>query len=262
MKRLVVVGMFCTLSLWGIEWPNYGLDVIGMTNKETTSVVFLKDTRGLVFSVENPDMLPETMVVSLLQLKDMIASWTRIVPESLGFVYTGTGLEVLLVPRVVMYRGQNLSLYLPSGMRFSWKVGLTYDFRMLIGTNLVRIRGAYESEEELLARMNRAVHYPALYMRSDDMDLLLQKLEGVEERTVLLEAENTVLKKLWLAYLNRNIFGQLRPISDAVIDRIVALKKNSPHLDRKDIYKQLRTENLRVSQKEVDLVLLVYFGQY
>ncbi|URA09935.1 hypothetical protein [Thermospira aquatica] len=262
MKRVILGGIFFTVSLWGVEWQNYGLEVMGTTNKENALVVFLKDNKGTTFSVENGEALPETTVVSLLQLKDMMVSWTRIVPDSLSFVYTGTGLEVLLVPKVVRYRGQDLVSYLPAGMRFSWKVGLTYDFRMLIGTNLVRIRGAYESEEELLARMNRAVQYPSLYMRSEDIDLLLQKVESIEERTVFLEAENAALKKLWLAYLNKNIFGQLRPISDAVIDRIVALKKTNPRMDRKEIYNQLRAENLRVSQKEVDLVLLVYFGQY
>ncbi|MFN4216480.1 MAG: hypothetical protein ACK4HQ_03650, partial [Brevinematales bacterium] len=155
----------------------------------------------------------------------------------------------------------NIVSYIPAGMRFSWRMGLFCDFRMIVGTNLVRIRSAYENEEELLSRMHRAVKYPALYMRSEDMDILLQKVEEVEEKQVFLEAENISMKKLWLAYLNRNFFGQLRPIADDKIERVVAIKKHNPHWGRKDIYQALVSEGLPISQKEVDLILLVYFGE-
>lgn len=261
MKKSFFLCMVMFTSLWAIDWQGYNLEVVQQTNKNGIPLVVLKDTRGFVFSVENTPLLLEEQVGVLLRIKDMIAQWSRIVPESVSFIPTENGLEILVLPKVVIYRGENMVSYIPAGMRFSWRMGLVYDFRMIVGTNLVRMRAAYENEEELLSRMHRAVKYPALYMRSDDMDILLQKVEEVEERQLVLEAENTALKKLWLAYLNRNFFGQLRPIADEKIDRVVATKKNNPHWGRKDIYQKLTSEGLRISQKEVDLILLVYFGE-
>ncbi|MCX7882152.1 MAG: hypothetical protein N2314_02895 [Brevinematales bacterium] len=261
MKRIIffIVGIYT--SLWAIDWQAYNLEVVSSTNKNAVPVVVVRDQQGFVFSVENTNLLSEKHIGTLLQVKEVMAKWTRIVPESLSFLLTENGMDILLLPKVVIYRGQDIAPYIPSGMRFFWRVGLVYDFRMIVGTNLVRIRGSYESEEELLARMQRAVMYPTLYMRSEDMDILLQKVESVEERQVILEAENVALKKLWLAYLNRNLFGQLRPIADDKIEKVVSLKKTHPHWGRKDIYHNLLSEGVKISQKEVDLILLVYFGE-
>jgi len=261
MKQVMFLGLLLYASLWAVDWSSYRIERVEQTNATNTESVLLRDERGFLFSVVREENLQPEQVGSLLQIKDMIATWTRIVPESVSFIPTEGGLEILVLPRVVVYKGQNFLPYLPAGMRFSWRMGLVYDFRMMIDTNLVRIRGPYESEDELLARMHRAVMYPLLYMRSEDMDVVLQKLESIEERQVVLEVENAALKKLWLAYLNRNLFGKWRPIADEKIDRVVALKKTSSYLGRKDIYQKLRSEGMDISQKEVDLILRVYFGE-
>jgi len=262
MKAKVMAGMIIAGLVWGMDWSVYEVTVVSKTNRNYRPLVILQDKKGFVFSVEDEDTISEEQVKSLLEIKDYVSRWSRVAVESLVFVPVDTGWDVLLFPRAVMYKGNNLASYLPAGMRFLWRGSLVYDFRMLVATNLLRIRGSYENEEELLSHMNRAVQYPLLYMRSDDMDIVLQKLETVEERSILLQAENEALKKLWLAYLNRNFFGQLRPIKNELIERVVKLKEEYPYWGRRDIYEKVRQEGLKVSQKEVDLILLVYFSQY
>ena len=53
-----------------------------------------------------------------------------------------------------------------------------------------------------------------------------------------------------------------KPIDRSVVQRIVAIKRQNPVFKRKDIVKALEKEKISVSDKEVGVVLGIYYNEF
>jgi hypothetical protein len=90
-------------------------------------------------------------------------------------------IEANVVPSRLSFGGTNFKPYLPSGMQFYIEEYIEYDFRMLVENYVVKMRGQYFNEEQLLDKMQRAVENPIAYIQTTDPEYLFEQITALSE---------------------------------------------------------------------------------
>ncbi|MFQ3619454.1 MAG: hypothetical protein SNJ78_00780 [Spirochaetales bacterium] len=91
-------------------------------------------------------------------------------------------IEIILLPRSFVYKGRDLSTYMPSGMQFTYSDYLEFDFRIVVENLFVRIKGQYFQEPEFAEKISQAVENPYLYIQSQDPEYILRRFQEIELR--------------------------------------------------------------------------------
>ncbi|HOV38207.1 MAG TPA: hypothetical protein PLG79_05745 [Spirochaetales bacterium] len=220
-------------------------------------------------------------------LVSIYRSFQFLMPSSIRILLGEERTEILLVPRSFIYKGQDLSRYMPSGIQFFYSDYLEFDFRIVVDNLFLRIKGQFFSEEEFAEKVTAAVSNPYAYLESQDPEFILKRFHevekrldtlasqtlqgetalraGLEETKALLEELNREFQLLRYALLvlnNRGFFGSIRLPSEEGIAKLIALKEQEPSLNIKEAGERLKSLGIEMTNKEIFLVFSVYFNEF
>ena len=145
-------------------------------------VYLARDQAGREITVLTQGPLSDAHRQALLDLRDRALGLQALRVRSARALVSADAIEVLVVPDAYVVEGQDLTPFLPGGIRFHLDGALSYDFRMLVGHYFLRIAGSFESEEALGRRLLEAVKTPAAFLKADTMAYVSDRFSALDAR--------------------------------------------------------------------------------
>jgi len=246
------------------DWKSSGIELIDTSTTETGTIYSLKDPDGRAFTIgiATDRMIPEEAVKRILELIEFIYDPHFAEVESLHFLISEKAIDIHLIPTSFQCDETNIKPYIPSGMFFSYTDNLLYNFRLSYRGLFLRISGIYTQKSDICKKITAALKDPAAHVKKDDINYIVTKIEELENRGERLEADNKKLKYALATLSNHGLFSGPKPIDKKSIERIVQLKEKNPLMTREEIASILQKEKFKISQKELKLVLNVYYGEF
>jgi hypothetical protein len=224
-------------------------------DKEDKTIA-LKDSAGNLFFVENGTDVTEEEASAILTLKETFFSWQSIKIKEIRFVSESGAVNVLIMPESVLWNSVDITSNLTAGMAFSLEnQSLVYNFRIKKDNYFLRINGAYISEKVLCDKMLEAVQTPQTFVQRRDPDYLLSHIDRMD-------AEMDMIRKAVIAMNNKGIFSNDGPVDDAVIKKVVQMKRADSKATKKQIKDILTKEKINVTDKALELIFNVYFYEF
>jgi hypothetical protein len=146
-------------------------------------------------------------------------------------------------------------------MLFYYQGDLMYDFRMMSGSVFMKIKGLFINEDALLRKIRQAVTDPDAYIRREDPDFFLSKIDQLEGEMELMKTEVFEAKYALVCLMNRGLLGY-RPVSREFVNAVLQYKTDHPNAGLNDIAAAFTTQGLRFSKKELKLVLDVFYNAF
>lgn len=255
-------GLLYAIQLQAFDWSTKGIAVIEKTEADGITELLLKDEMNNRFMLNYAAEPDDSMARNVIQLHNNFRSWKNLKIESIKFVYEQGGLEISIMPKSFVYDGKELSAYMPSGMQFTYSYLLQYNFRINIDRLFVRIAGDFESEDALCRKIMTAIENPKEYIKKREPEYLLTKLEALETKYNRLADEFYKLRAASLMLHNSGFFSGPSPIDKQLIDRVIDMRLKDPSLTRDKISETLEKEKVKASNREIDLILKVYFNDF
>jgi hypothetical protein len=103
---------------------------------------------------------------------------------------------------------------------------------------------------------------PATEKALQQLSAIAGDLAALKAENERLKAELDILRKAVLTLSNLGIFGDVRTVDSAGIQKILALKKEKPELLQDEVADILRKENYKLTSYEIFLVFSVYFNEF
>jgi hypothetical protein len=197
----------------------------------------------------------------LALMAKVVSSWKRIRVQRVRAVAERGTVNAAIAVTSVDAGGADISGTLPSGMQLSVASYVSYDFRMKVGDYFIKIMGPYLSEDALLGLMAAAVADPVKYIREHDEGYLFERYIEVSEHVMELAAAQEDVRYDIATSLNRSAFSAPKPIPVELVEKLKALKAETPSLDRAKALRALKASGIAASAKQVDIVFLVYFEE-
>jgi len=273
-----------------------GMTLVSRDTVAGRTVFSFAAAEGVKFGVETSGDISEEVVRSSLRLLDTLAAWKSLSPGTQNFRVEGETVTLRLVPGKFVSGGKDLKPFVPSGLSFSASgERIEYDFRIKSGAYFLRFSGRLQNESTFLDRFKRAVDQPAAFARDNDPDYLSRRIVELQEALEAAEAKNVVAEtragaletrlaaeESRLSALETRVIdgekadvnarratieahskGFFAPytISNALVDRVRALKTANPAIAVADIMTALGKEGFSASQRQVKAILIVYFGE-
>ena len=221
---------------------------------------------------------------------DLFSRWDYLTVKSLRVDLTGDAAQILVVPAGFVYKGTDLAAYMPSGMQFYYEKFAEYDFRIFVDDMFLRIQGQLYKEEQLCEKLKTAIENPAAYVQSHDPEYVIEQFKQVnakieelnqadkkkeaeisdlkEELAAVTKAYNTLkeafdkTRTAMMYFHNSGFLCGPKVVPQEGIDRVVALKTERPDLTRKEVAELLKSEDVKVTRKAIELVFRVYFNDF
>lgn len=197
----------------------------------------------------------------LALLSKVVSSWKSIRVQRVRAAAERGAVNSVIAVTSVDAGGTEISGALPSGMQLSVGSYLSYDFRMKVGDYFIKVMGPYLSEEALLGLMAAAVSDPVKYIREHDEGYLFERYIEVSEHVKELAAAQEAVRYDIATSLNRSAFSAPKPIPVELVEKLKALKAETPALDRAKALRALKASGIAATAKQVDIVFLVYFEE-
>ncbi len=243
------------------DWTTLGLSVVETGQVDGKVSTTLKDASGHTFVVVEAAPVTDSFAKKIIRYKDEFYGMTSITIDTLTFQVNEDSFDVILLPKTFVVDGKNLLEYLPSGMLFYYQNDMIYDFRMMIGSVFMKINGLWINEDALLRKIRQAASDPEAYIRRADPDYFLSKLDEFEGEMEVLKTEVFEAKYALVCLMNRNLFG-FRPVSREFVNAVLQYKTENPSAGLEEISKAFTEQGMRFSQKELKLVLNVFFNEF
>lgn len=296
MKRILCL-LLLSSYLYSGELEDNNLQKISEVKKgeQIITTIGNGDTRGIV--VRSMGKLTEAQERIIVKTYQTFYNWDEFDIRDAELVFEGNSLSIIFQLNTLVYKEIDIAPFLPSGIQLYYETFFEYDFRMFKDSLFMRLKGQYYSKEEFLEELYKAVSDPILYIQIHDPSYIIRQIDELrttnneqskllfelEERheklltdftslvknyTELLEAYNTTTKEKDLltngviSLANRSFFGSLGEYDRAVVDRVIELKTSNPNLLLKECVTNLKAEGLKVSNKTVEAVYIVYFGEF
>jgi hypothetical protein len=265
MKRLAPFACLILLaaSLFAYDFPSAGFAPSGTQSIDGRTYTKLTDPSGgvLLFASEaEPD---DARMAALKSVAASLRSWKSMQPAQIRAINFANTLQVIVLPASFQSDGVDLAPAVPTGIQFFYNGTTTYDFKVKSGQYIVRVRGLYTGEDDLLAQTLAAFKNPAAFAEAADPVALLKRIAALEARAAGDEARIKTLEKrsereetALMAALNGGT-----PVNPAAIARLSELRRNDPTLSKEKAAAQLGAENLVIKPSELDIAFFVLFGQ-
>ncbi len=257
MKHIAICCLILMASapVFAFDWQTKQITHEASLDKEDNTIA-LKDAAGNLFFVENGADATEEEASAILTLKDTFFSWQSIKIKEIRFVSEAGAINVLIMPESVLWNSADITSNLTAGMVFSSEnQSLIYNFRIKKDNYFLRINGAYISEKVLCDKMLEAVQTPQTFVQRRDPDYLLSHI-------VRMDVEMDLIRKTAIALNNKGIFSSDGPVDDAVIKKVVQLKRANSKATKKEIKDSLTKEKINVTDKALELIFNVYFYEF
>lgn len=275
---ILVLLMLVLPAAWifGVDISDYGFTVVSSFREQGSTVHVVRDQSGNTFEFIGDSVNNRQAQIILRVMRDF-SKLRYLKFESIRIVLAEESIEALLVPASFTYEGVDFTQYLPSGLQFYYKDYLEYDFRMYISKLFVRVREQYLDEASLARNMLEAVNDPIAYIRTHDPDYIIMKFISIDEKIGVLEEEITRLEEQLAAAAaeaeantqqlkmstvqvsSQGMFGKIKEMDAAAVEKVIALKTADPSLTKEDAVAKLKEENLKLTSNQVLIVFTVFF---
>jgi hypothetical protein len=257
MLTIAMVFIPASATIHAINWPD--ANVTDKKEDGSRVMLTLKDGQNHTFKVTyQDDAMSGKLADKIIQYKNEFYSWQQIRLKEVSFVVSADFLEIIIIPLEVMHNQANLASSIPAGITMIYypdKDTLRYDFRIMKDNLLMRIPGDYHTENEMVSKLTYAYDNPLLYLRRGDPESLLQEIEELRNK----------LEKLRQAFIylnNEDWINRYRTIPQETILKIVDLKQQNPKLTEKELWKELKKQKVKITRRELELVLILYFNEF
>lgn len=229
--------------------------------KSESEIVRLADSNGFEFTYKTDLSSPlnDSQIEKLLKLKEQIQSLGFMKIKSMHFRYAERSLDSHVLFDSFVCGTDEYKEKIPAGIFFSLTDSLEYNFRFADDKYFFRISGIFKDEEGICGKIADALGNPLLYLNRSDPTLVVSRVEILDKEIERMSVDNWNLKLSILNLHNRGFFGGSRPINKKSVSRIVSLKKSEPHISDEDLFRRIEKEGLKISRKEFNLVLQVFF---
>jgi len=274
MKKKVLFVMILVLlsftNAMSMDWSSIGFSVVESGEKDTEKFVVLKDSQNNQFRVRYYDDFNEKWGKVVKSLNTDFRNWKSMKVQKLEFFQNNDSLEILVVPSSFKYKGVNFIPSIPGGLVFIYDYSLNYNFRLNKDNYFVRINDRFVNEAFLCERMKEAYDDPVSYLKKREPEFFLQKLNELEDSLLKLKKSHAAileshgkLQDAVMYYENSGFlgFGNTK-IKKDVVKKVIELKKDKPSLKAPEIVKVLEKQKVKASEKEVSLILNVFYGEY
>ncbi len=259
MKRTIIAVCIMMLApgyLAAYDWAKKGYTVESETVDGERATLNLKDAGGKAFTVIGNRAMSDAVAERIIAAKKAFDEWQQIKVQRIAFEENNEVVDITVTPSELTYKGENILESMPAGMWFSYTDALLYNFRITRFNVLVRISGEYKDEAELLEKLLDAYKNPLAYSRKRDPEYLLTRVNDLHD--ALIKLQNAAM-----ALGNKGVFGSaLKPLEEKAVRRVVELRKGNSKISVKEIQQTLDKEKLSLSEKEINLILGVFFNQF
>ncbi|MDH4199306.1 MAG: hypothetical protein OEV66_02910 [Spirochaetia bacterium] len=248
MKKTLIV-LFFSASLNAASWDaDYTVQSSQKEGDVTTDV--LQDKAGVNVTVSYSGDLQENMISYVKKVNADFQSWKSLKLESIKVSFSDGDTQILVIPKSFSYNETNFMDYLPSGILFSYRAELVYNFRIMIGKLFVPIKGIFLDERSFNEKILSAIKDPVTYINARDPEYILEKLERVS-------TDLERLRAAYLAQLNGN-----RLIDKNLIQEIIDIKSRNPNFTNKEIEREVRDKKIKAGGGLIKDILRIYFNEF
>ncbi len=185
MKKVILLGTIVLIltiqPAFSVDLADYGITVQSKRTEDGATLFKAADALGQSFEILSLKEISSGQARSIVRIKDTLYSWRNMGIAQLRISLVEDRIEANVVPSSLSFGGTNFKPYLPSGMQFYIEEYIEYDFRMLVGNYVVKMRGQYFNEEQLLDKMQRAVENPIAYIQTTDPEYLFEQITALSE---------------------------------------------------------------------------------
>lgn len=185
MKKVILLGTIVLIltvqAVFSVDLADYGITVRSEQSEDGVTLFKAADASGRRFEILASADISSRQARSIVRIKDTLYSWRSMEIARLRISLVGDRIEANVVPNRLSFGGTNFKPYLPSGMQFYIEEYIEYDFRMLVENYVVKMRGQYFNEEQLLDKMQHAVENPVAYIRTTDPEYLFEQITSLSE---------------------------------------------------------------------------------
>lgn len=260
--KLMIVALFLTGGLWAAtEWASAGFTAGDSRLEGERTIDVLKDASGFSFEAGHKGDLTSAELDKLRELHKIFFSFPGLKVKRLVVNVDAGKVEALVQPESIEYKGRDLKANVPSGMAFTHSGTVSYDFRMTQSNIFMKVRGPFDTSEALLKKMSEAVDSPLQFIRRNDPEYFIDRLNAIDDSFVSAKREIDTFRLGSLAYLNAGIFGIPQPIAAKSVSRCVEIRTQNPTWTKKQIADQLAKDNVKLNDREISIILAVFFNQ-
>ena len=247
----------------GYDWSRSGVRVLNRSEFEGRQLIRLQDSAGQNFQVSSDRDLTREDAKNILKYVKVFNSWTGLSIRRLEFFIFDANLDILVVPTALTYENTDLGKLVQTGLKFSFAAGaLEYNFRIQVNKFFVKITGLYTDQAEICGKLLEAKENPRDYIRKRDPEFLLRKLEAMEKRLEEQKLNQFRLRMAVITLHNTGFFSGPSAVNAGEIKKLVELKLKNPGLTAEQLATRAQQSGIKLSSKEIKLVLMVYFNSF
>jgi hypothetical protein len=265
MKRLISILIIFSFMLIGIttttyafDWKSLNVELISQTENDSQTILTLKDKQERTFKVIYQD---ETMLAKLattiIKYKNEFYTWRSIRFKDISFMVFANFLNVVIIPQQLPHNNLNLAMAIPGGIVMVYdpeKDTVHYDFRIMKEDQFVRIDGDYLKEDQLVSKIGTAYDNPSGNLQQPTGPVSFQQENIGSDREKILQS---------LIYLyNEDWNGRHKSIPIDTIQKVIELRQNNPGMTKKQLWKMVKKEKIQITNRELNLILIVYFNEF
>jgi hypothetical protein len=245
------------------DWKGAGFEEIDSGLKGDENYLVFKDRNSASIKVRFQGELTDTWAEKIVELNKKFSEWKYMKSDNIDYFINGETLEILIIPSVFNYSGNDFIPYIPAGITFFYDYALRYNFRITKNDIFLRLNDKFIEEDLLCRRMKEALDDPIAYLKKREPEYFLQKLNELESSMALLQDSHDKLTRSVLYFQNTGFLGfGNTPVKAAVVKRIVELKAADQSFDKVKIKETFEKEKIEATDKEIELVLNVLYNEF
>lgn len=263
MKRLIITALLGFLFLrsmpsYALDWKKFDAAVINKDSDGSKIILTLKDKKNSTFKVVYQDeSMLEQVAPRIIKYKNEFYGWREIRFTEINFMVFDSFLEVIVMPREIIHDQNNLATAVPAGITMvshSDRDLMHYDFRIIKDDLFLRIEGGYLNEEELLSQLRYAYDFPRAYLQRNESDVNNSRNSsgGIDEKA----------RQALIYLLNEDWNGRPKSVPPETIKKVTELIANHPWMTKKQLWKEIKKEKIKITKRELELILIIYFNEF
>ncbi len=246
-----------------VDWEKLGFSVVSSGERGGENFVQLRDSRKRLVKVRYFGELEKKWGKIISRLDARLGNMKFLKVDKMDFFQNKNSLEILVIPKKFTYKGINFLPHLPGGLVFIYDRDLSYNFRFNKDNYFIRIKDKFYGEQFLCDNLKEVHEDPIAYLKKREPKFFLKKLNELEKKINSLIKSHENLQNAVLYYENTGFLGFGNTKIDRVLIRnVIEIRKEKPEMDAEEILKALDKKKIKASEKEIELILNVFYGDF
>lgn len=231
-------------------------------NPLTSGTTLLKSSKGILVEIKHRSEITDAQAKRISELQKTFESWQYIKADRIRYNIEGSRIEINVNVETFSYQGTQAQDNLPSGMIFVATDSLQYGFRLAVNNMFIKIRGYYSNEKEVAEKISAAIKDPGSYLKTRDPEYMATRIERLDQKLTALEANQKKIQAAVIGLHNTGFFSGPEQVTWQKINHVLEAKKSNPALNAENIQQQIEKKGIEISEKEVELILIVFYNQF